>query len=630
MSEIGKFQLPPIRGTDVFPETMQSPPIVHMSVEYRTDPDRAYRPEVLEDYAKQAFAQHAPVISNYVLSQRQNYNAGVVPYMKHSQSHPEYDVSYSNNQGLHEIVTVNLRVDIARFEEEKKKEEDPLMLMILHDGNTVSAIPMSALNNLGTAMPVSHICEQSFWGGSEEPYMVTQVRVADHYSAICSELDISQDQVVVAMCAVTVQHDVADLSLKSSAFTEDYPHVFNGSGNLFYTSKQNFSYDPDYGISVCGGDSKGGSAVDANGRRYQGEFSELDWTFYNLTFKTGSSRKASPAVVTSSEMHATKGTYEETISYSGSQAITNYTPLTSGQCGSMSNVTMMPVSNEKSKSYSYIKSATFKGVSLGTATLETETKVTPNPPTDYIATVTFTHIPLPVYGVHPPPPKGDYASVGPVMSGSGTRTAEFVSGPDTYARSYDTTYYAPTIGCGVTITYLDIAAGGLFGSSNESVDGAMASLAASTQCSGLCISMEVKTVRGPVGGGATTETKVKITNGTDGANAYVIPYGIDGQIYWSRQPSKGPMTYYLASGKSRTVSNSFGLAGYFNLSNGEHILQMYAIPTGTNNNNAARNYTLEIDKTDVGSQLAALIGTSLGNINAIFMDIHMSKIEKFK
>lgn len=241
MSNIGKFQLPLIKGTDVFPETVQSPPVVRASVEFIVDPDRAYRPEVLEDRLKDAMATHSAALGNFVLTQRQNYTAGSVEFAKTRRSVPEYDVTYSNNQGRHELVNVHFRVDVRRKSEETvEEEEEDLMLVIFHDGNQISYAPMSELDSPnGTATRI--ILDQSNWGN--EIIRTCQSQFADEYSAIYSGLNGLLSGAITSSNSYTLYDSNLVSNYKTDVFTKyEYP-MMNGSGNTIHLPLETVSFN---------------------------------------------------------------------------------------------------------------------------------------------------------------------------------------------------------------------------------------------------------------------------------------------------------------------------------------------------------------------------------------------------
>jgi hypothetical protein len=66
---------------------------------------------------------------------------------------------------------------------------------------------------------------------------------------------------------------------------------------------------------------------------------------------------------------------------------------------------------------------------------------------------------------------------------------------------------------------------------------------------------------------------------------------------------------------------SGGLSGFWNLANGYHVLQAYT--WGEN------EMYIYLDAQRIDATLAGLIGTTPMSINAIFMDIHLSKVLEF-
>lgn len=596
MSSYNKFQLPPIKGTEVFPETIKSPPVVHASVEYLVDDENPVAPEVLEDRAKNLLTANGGTLGHFVQSQRQNYGSGITDFVKTTRSYPDFDVAYMNIQGRHEIITIHLRVDVRRHRlEEEEKEEDEMMLLVLHDGNRISAVPMARFAEQIFSPTYTHVCEQSFWGNN--PVRVNQLRLGSDYSVIASELWLGKSRIEFVFGAVMIATDDFDKSLEAYNFTFEIA-VMNGSNGTIYLPFKQMTYD---GTTLSSTRGEGGDAVSASGEW----MTNTRDTLYTLNITP----KNAAVSVREVPIGVTTDAYYNTSESRVWRAITEGTGVTSG-CGSYYTVTMDPIDRSLSGRVEYPSSGYFDDINLGniTAVPKTATQVLDRL---YVGTYKGTYgNNFMIHVQHKQPPKGDGGSY-TIPAGAGTITFQYV----TTTPGNKTVTPPPSPFCSTVVGELDLCAGGWFNSTDASIDGCAQDLAGKLGCTYCAlISSEYST-------GAAYESYVKSTTHTlegaiSDAELIPFPYAVNDKLYYMilNGPSKTITTAYRQSG-----SDSF--TGFLNVSNGQYLIQGFDLD--------GQRYIM-LDSVDIGANLAAALETSVSSINAIYMDIPRSKIEQFQ
>lgn len=619
MSNIGKFQLPPIKGTEVFPATMQSPPIVRATVKFTTDPREPYNPEVLSDYVKDVLSEHSARLGHFVQTQRQNYNAGVVEFAKTKRSFPEFEVSYSNNQNRHEIVYVTLNVDIHRTGG-KLKKLDQMMLLVLHDGSKLSAIPMSALGTGNFDIAYRHECRGSFWGN--DFFRVNQLRLGEKYSVIASELSLAEKQIVYTGGSAIIATDSFENSLQAYCdLQRGEVTPMNGSGDKIYLPDTTLTYDPlNDTLSASGGDS--GDAVSKSG-----EWSEYDWRTSSGSVETQyvNSVAQSGGAVT---VRPVNTVYSYTsVRYGYELTHINFVSTDTGaSCGVINTVTATPETISRYDTARPVSSATFDGISLGSISWGNKTE-TETFGSGYIITQVDTYGPFPVTGQHPTTGQigggqGDGQFFGPIWTGGGSVTRQYTSAdPIDSSETFgppDFKFDLWDVGmCGIFVSAFDYAAGGPWNISSASVDAAVARIAA--EHAGDCVTCNATSrTRSASGGFTNTISRTTLESSGDIGSGNVIgfPYAVDDRIY-----------YTIYRGQSSTVYSPYGQTGeyfrggFWNVSNGEHLIQSFWF-------NDTELFVM-LDERDIASDLATACRTSIGALNAVFMDIPLSKIVEF-
>lgn len=605
MSRIGIFQLPPIKGTDLFPEAIQAPPVVKASVEYIVDPKQPYNPEVLSDYAKNVLADNIGTLGHFLRSQRQNYNAGITDVARTSRSYPEFDVSYANIQNRHEIITVKLRVDVRRFGE-KVTEQDQMMLLVLHDGNRLTAIPMASIS--APAGGYRKTCGRSDWGNDR--YVVNQLRLGDTYSVVFSEVSLLNQRCTLTFGSIFILTDEYEPSLQAGIDELwDDGRSMNGSGGSIYTNSATYFYD---GISVTQtGEANRGGAIGSGGESYEdtsdtGEGSSSSGNFYVCSLSTGDDRGARPATIrhgswTVSSSPVTASAQNTIYIFEGGGGGGGW-----GSCRDGEPITVTPRTESLSDTRANV-SVTWDGLDLGTVTATAEIVTNKGEPT-YVYTWKVSGRSVGIRWYHFNPPLGDGASgFIPGVSGSYTfmTTGMIDLNFSMTSQDFACLYGAPVVGQ----PWTNIA------DTDETIDAEaqrQAELSAQAACA--CdLSGSLENTQGPyIDSIQRIEWKYSGKTGWGGALGY--PYAVDDRMY-----------YYIIQGSSRTTYTPYGnaytthgvLEGWLNVTNGQHLIQGYEIDGQT---------YIVLDGADYGGTLAGACGTDVSSINAVFMDVPLSKI----
>lgn len=603
MSSYNRFQLPPIKGTEIFPETIKTPPVVHASVEFIVDPDEAYNPEVLEDRAKAALAENSAQLGHFVQSQRQNFGAGISDYAKTSRSYPTFDVSYMNLQNRHEIITVNLRVDVRRQgAAAEEQEDDELMLLVLHDGNRLSAIPMSQLQSKNFDPSYTAVCDQSFWGNWK--FTVNQLRLGDDYSAIASDIWLHEDTISSEFGAVMIATDDTEKSLNAYALDVYNQYPMNGSGGTIYLPDATLFYDGQQ-LTRSGGDA--GSAVSADGSWSTVESDVVDYVNSVATDGGAVTVRSIPiSYTTSTATNSIQTNYWDFKASEGSTEGCDMGPF-------VTSATQKSMSSEQS--FEFRSGGSYDGIDLGSRSAVAE--VTPLTfGTVYIVTVTKTYAnSFAVVVRHWKPPRGDGAQY-TIPCGGGVSIYQYMSRtPDNWSESPSQIPADEGLFCSVVVSGTDLCTGGYWFSTDGSIDACAQDFAGNNHCAACTLTnMTVSSGAGYTSTG--TRVEQKLVGKVGGGAAYNFPYAVDDKIFY-RIVYDGEGTSHTPYGQSGGASD---FIGYFNVSNGQHLIQGFTL--------GEQAYTM-LDGDDVGAGLAAAVGSDVSSINAIFMDIPLSKIKQF-
>ena len=223
------FQLPLQKGLDLFPQAMQAPPVTRIIVEYPALP-------VDTDYPKwqaqrQAMEMIRPLIGQlrgFIQGQRRIHSLGVIDYSWKRAVYPGIVVNWRSMAGQE---TIEIRV---RPTPPLKKEEG-LMLLILHNGNKVTAVPMKTFPGLKKMEPFHQATlGNSSWGS--EIIRASQYKFAPgSHSVVLSGLKIVSN-VLSRAGNHHITHTLSRLRhfVETDAEATDAP-IINGDGTTFYT-----------------------------------------------------------------------------------------------------------------------------------------------------------------------------------------------------------------------------------------------------------------------------------------------------------------------------------------------------------------------------------------------------------
>lgn len=256
-NNFAKFELPAVRGDQLWPNTMQAPTMVRASLSY--DPvgdDLPHHAEMLTNYFHELVDNHTPEILNFLTTQRRNYQLGVVDFSSTQRSVGPLALHYTNMQGSLETLRIEGIISSEKFKEleeaflakvefaeeefleptkqKRREDEEPmtgLMMVVFHDGNKVSYIPMSSVGKpSGNASRVT--LKKSNWG--TDIVKVCQIQFSKNYSVIYSALSGLVNGILIA----SDWYYFADSNLINELPTRvshkyEYP-MMNGEGDRVY------------------------------------------------------------------------------------------------------------------------------------------------------------------------------------------------------------------------------------------------------------------------------------------------------------------------------------------------------------------------------------------------------------
>jgi len=237
-----KFELPAIKGTELWPKQIQAPANVRIGFEFPARFASASK-SYLENLAQRLMDQRAGTISHYIQAQRRNYHLGVTEV---AATHREIDglfMAYNNIQGVHETVDLKFTVSEEQLQQLEKKSEfqnklhehnvDTLMCVVFHSGNQISYTPMSSLGRTG-GVAQNRKLKQSRWGG--EIIKACQMRLNKYFSIIQSGLaDLTRGTVSRGDKFAITTSLLADEVTVSSDVRTEYP-IMSGKEYTAYAS----------------------------------------------------------------------------------------------------------------------------------------------------------------------------------------------------------------------------------------------------------------------------------------------------------------------------------------------------------------------------------------------------------
>lgn len=198
-----KFELPALKGTELWPRQIQAPPIIRIESAYvgrsqitaTQQADNRYvvynqwnaptqqrssrtltidvNNTLIQRAADLSVASKDGLISNFALTQRRNFSLSPNGFSSTHRDYGDIKLHYTNLDNSFEIITAHVTVteqNIVDYvsqqetiEEKREEADDTLMVVVFHGGNTVSYAPMSALNQTA-GRAARRTFGQSSWG----------------------------------------------------------------------------------------------------------------------------------------------------------------------------------------------------------------------------------------------------------------------------------------------------------------------------------------------------------------------------------------------------------------------------------------------------------------------------------
>jgi hypothetical protein len=233
------------------------------------DNENPVAPEVLEDRAKNLLTANGGTLGHFVQSQRQNYGNGITDFVKTTRSYPDFDVAYMNIQGRHEIITINLRVDVRRHGVVEEEKQDELCVAVFHDGNQVSYAPMSELDN-PTGNASRRILNQSNWGTDILPTCQLNRGIYSPLANLSSGKIFLSDNYFVTTSELN-----SEIMTNGLISRGEYP-IMNCRSGTVWVASATVNFDDDGGIisyfdeqiEIINGKEAPAFAIDGSGSRY--------------------------------------------------------------------------------------------------------------------------------------------------------------------------------------------------------------------------------------------------------------------------------------------------------------------------------------------------------------------------
>lgn len=573
------------------------------------------------DDAEIVFAKYRGLALARINAFRKGYVGGVVAIVyRHQTLVDGVDIYYENQSGREYVTLV---FDARVVEEALEESGGGRMMLILHNGNRITAVPMSRLDNLSRATASYSATLRSSWGNYL--YEVNQLRLGDTYSVVRSGIHFSDDAILVGTGQVfVVSDDVPDYISNAVEVAGDM--LMNGSRNMIYAGAGQLRYAPDTNalmLSSTTGES--GDAVDASGTWYLPTSDANSTTYYTCSVVRNSAKRASPPTIRVSREEAQSTPVSVPFSSQGwSFNITAGPAIQDGSllglCGQAWIITPTPTSSSGTATAMNVVSS-FDGISLGQRIFTPEvTSVTSDP--RYIITEVKTYRQSQVRWDHWPPPKGDGRS-GVETAGGGTIVSQRLSPTPDSGGGAEGGGVGEAFFCDWYIGPFDGATGGAFGSSDDSIDAVVAQVVANLNveaCGGPCL---VSYSLSPSQAYVTTGTQVRFTVSGDlsSVRVYPFPYAVEGKLYFQIDQQ-----IYTPHGKTYSGQPAT-LVGWMNVTNGRHLLQGYTVRTGPDN---ARETVIVLNGQEVQNQIATLAQSTVDQINAVFFDIPITRIKAFR
>ena len=313
-NNFAKFELPAIRGSELWPDAIRSPVVVRAALNYAATGDNAAQAaDVLTSYFHEVVDNHTPEILNFLVTQRQNYQNGIVDFASTVRNLGPITLHYTNMQSRMEVLKIEGDVSEEKFaelaekfaprsegyeerepslyeppEEEERKypRADELLIVILHGGNKVSYAPMTALNDTA-GVATRRTMRNSNWG--TEIIRTCQISIGNDFGAIYSELT----GITNRRFSRGTKYYITSSQLYEDRITESYPAagiapILNGSNMTAYVGSADVRFsttgrirsfvDVPYELDDVNQDPIAPWAISPGGDRYSAFHLYIQWT----------------------------------------------------------------------------------------------------------------------------------------------------------------------------------------------------------------------------------------------------------------------------------------------------------------------------------------------------------------
>lgn len=289
MSNPIKFGLPAVKGTELWPQQIQAPPVLRVSGVYTGRSSiTAYRQNdasytvldnnygirqyqssrvvqikvdnsLIQRAADARLTAESALISNFALSQRRNFSLSPNNFSSTFRDYGNIKLHYTSINNLFEIITAEVAineqdiVNTAMSESDHKIKQEPgddtLMCVVFSNGGVITYTRMDDLiDNAENARGEERTLNESEWGSKIIP--TCQVMIGPKFSAIYSQMQGFEsgsmsygDRYSITSCKLLEEREV-----ESSPGSGIAP-ILNGSGMTAYVGGATINFNDDGSIN---------------------------------------------------------------------------------------------------------------------------------------------------------------------------------------------------------------------------------------------------------------------------------------------------------------------------------------------------------------------------------------------
>lgn len=116
-NNFAKFELPAVKGDELWPDAIQSPLVVRAALNYQPNENPTPEADIFTNYFHEVVDNNTPQILNFLMTQRRNYQLGSVEFASTIRQSNELTMHYTNIQGKHEILGLQGTVSPEKYQE---------------------------------------------------------------------------------------------------------------------------------------------------------------------------------------------------------------------------------------------------------------------------------------------------------------------------------------------------------------------------------------------------------------------------------------------------------------------------------------------------------------------------------